>query len=165
MTNQTLKYAVHMKFQKESDPLVLRVEKLESTVKLFVDREQELTLRMTARNLERHVCLKAGPSKVDACNELFAFRKFDKAGKSDEIDKILQPLGLTREIFEKLQVGKRKFVCKCCYPMEVETILEFLDTYYEKSVAQQKEAFVSALRCFNMIKADGTVDFGKDPLA
>ena len=48
--------------------------------------------------------------------------------------------------------------------MTVEEVLEFLDNY-EKSVAQQKEAFVSALRCFNMIKANGTVDLGKDPLA
>ena len=144
--------------------LVSRVEKLEATVKFLADREKKLTLRETARKLERHVCLKAAPSKTKARNELFAFHKFKLAGKLDEIDKILHPLGLTREIFEKLKEAGDGIAQKNCLSMTVEEVLEFLDNY-EKSVAQQKEAFVSALRCFNMIKANGTVDLGKDPLA
>ena len=83
----------------------------------------------------------------------------------------LQSLQLTRTFFQalkddgdKIAHKKQKFPkFKNCYPMKVDDMLKFLDQY-DMSVQQQKDSFVRALRTFEMVRTDGFVDFGKDPL-
>lgn len=66
---------------------------------------------------------------------------------------------MVRKIKEDGSLVAHKF----CYPMNVEEVLSFLDQYNEE-VKQKKDAFVLAMREFNMVRADGSVDPGNDPL-
>ena len=115
-----------------------------------------------ARKLERHVSFElAGWSKAKAKAERFAFYNLDQAGQQTQVEQKLQSLGLTQDLIEILKDTGDDVAHVDCFPLNNKDLLETLDRYGENA-KRQKENFVAALHCCELIKANGSVDCAKD---
>ena len=104
------------------------------------------------------------PSKTKTGKHLFSFGQFDQSGQKITVDQKLETLGLTLHVITKLKGDRNQIAHRDCCPMTVEEVLNFLsDEHYNEEVKEEKDAFVSALRNFKMIRANNSLDL-RDPL-
>ena len=71
---------------------------------------------------------------------------------------------MTWHVITTLKGDRDPIAHRDCCPMTVEEVLNFLsDEHYNEEVKEEKDAFVSALRNFKMIRANNSLDL-RDPL-
>jgi hypothetical protein len=150
--------------QSEHETLRSEHNSLKLTVNILESKDRAISLREIARNLEGHICLQAAGSKKLAMRQLFRFEKFKNSNREGELRKILESLGLTELMIQRLKEGGDEVAHYNRDILTVSEVEKLLKTPYDdEDDLKEIKSFISALYFFELVQADGLVNVSRKP--
>lgn len=137
--------------------LATRVARLREDISILEARRKRISLPEICKAVEQRVCLKVAGSTKLARKSFFNFERFRDAGRSWEIDAVLEPMKITQDLLYMLGDQERIAVHDDRSTLTVAAVEALLDGSSDCE-CDEKQCFLSALADLGMIGMDGIVD-------